>query len=238
MRLVEKNRAIQVSRQNNSYYNGIAADYDFMLDKEASNKIIRQKVADQFGSVVKRGRVLDFGGGTGLDIGWMTRNHYQISFCEPSFAMRKLAMERARNECPASHISYMDESKTDFRNWSRSFPFESKVNAVLANFAVLNCIADIDLVFEKIALTLKTGGIFFALVLDSSFKKRMRSHGMETIQSLIFGKPVQIQVDYNGRHQLVYLHSYRGIRKALLPYFDLITCQHLEDFNLLQLKRK
>ena len=42
--------------------------------------------------------------------------------------------------------------QTDFRNWNAGFPFDQKVNAVLANFAVINCIPDIELLFEKLAL--------------------------------------------------------------------------------------
>ncbi|MDP9041293.1 MAG: hypothetical protein M3N30_04880, partial [Bacteroidota bacterium] len=56
---------LRIGRQNIAYYDGIAADYDAILDRDSSNAIIRAKVADTFSSLVKSGTVLDFGGGTG-----------------------------------------------------------------------------------------------------------------------------------------------------------------------------
>lgn len=230
--------AIQTSRQNNSYYNAIAPDYDRMLEKDALNSAIRQKVADRFSQTVKAGRVLDFGGGTGLDIGWMSRNPYQISFCEPSYAMRKIAMERIKKDYPSVKISFLDESKTDFRTWDDSFPFEFKVQAILANFAVLNCIQDIELVFGKMALAIQSGGVVFVLVLDSSLKYRLRSNTKATLLSIFFGHPVTTRIDYNGKRQLVYLHSTKEMVKAFSPYFEHIDSETVANFKLIRLKRK
>ena len=230
--------AVQASRQNNSYYNAIASDYDTILGKDELNNVIRQKVADEFTQNVKNGRVLDFGGGTGLDIGWMHQNRYQIIFCEPSFAMRKIAMDRIKKEYPSAKISFLDESKTDFRNWDDSFPFQYKVQAVLANFAVLNCIKDIELVFRKMAMAVQPGGVVFALVLNSSLKNRLRSNMRDTLRSFLFKNTVTTFVDYHGKRQLVYLHSAKEITRAVHLHFNVLSLEPIQNFMLIRLKKK
>jgi ubiquinone/menaquinone biosynthesis C-methylase UbiE len=230
--------ALQVSRQNNVYYNAIAPDYDRILEKDEVNFIVRQKVAAEFSKIVRKGRVLDFGGGTGLDIGWMSQNHYHISFCEPSHAMRKIAMVKAQKNHPSAVVTFFDESKTDFRTWDDSFPFEFKVHAILANFGVLNCIKDIELVFGKMALALQSEGNFFALILNSSLKNRLRSNTRGTLQSIFSNRTVTSYVDYNGKRQLIYLHSLKEMSCAFNPYFELISTSHFEVFTMIRLKRK
>ncbi|HWY36712.1 MAG TPA: hypothetical protein VNX68_18855, partial [Nitrosopumilaceae archaeon] len=93
-----KEQDVQISRQNISYYDEIAGNYDAILNNDGANKIIREMVAGRFSSLVKGGYVLDFGGGTGRDLAWLIQNNYQIIFCEPSVAMRKIAINRIKNE--------------------------------------------------------------------------------------------------------------------------------------------
>jgi SAM-dependent methyltransferase len=235
---IQKNEK-QISRQNISYYDEIAADYDAILNKEASNKIIRKKVSDKFTSLVKGSVVLDFGGGTGEDLGWLLDNNYHVIFCEPSVSMCKIAIEKYKNEFSEAKITFFDNDKTNFRNWNETFPFEHKADAILANFAVINCIPDIGLLFKKLALAIKPGGILFALILDSSFKKRLRANLKETIKSIFSKNKVHYFVEYNGQRQLVYLHSNKDIKLAAAGSFDFNDIEKLtgSGFSLLQLVR-
>jgi SAM-dependent methyltransferase len=220
-----------VSEQNISYYNAIAAGYDAMLSNDTANSIIRSEVAAHFTRLVKEGYVLDFGGGTGQDLGWLLRQRYHILFCEPSFAMRQIALERGMKEFPGADILFMDDTKTDFRNWEEDYPFERKMDAVLANFAVINCIPDIGLLFEKLAKTIKPGGVVLALMLDNSLRKRLRSNLKGTIYSWITGNPVNFFIDYNGSCQLVYIHSVKAIKRALGNKFEFKYLEGLEGFG-------
>ena len=65
------NNYATINQQNISYYNEIAADYDAILQKDVNNTAVRLKLAAKFTTLVKSGRVLDFGGGTGQDLGWL-----------------------------------------------------------------------------------------------------------------------------------------------------------------------
>jgi SAM-dependent methyltransferase len=229
---------IQVSRQNISYYDEIAADYDAILNEDAANSATRSKVAAMFTALVKGGYVLDFGGGTGQDLGWLVQ-HYRVIFCEPSAPMRKIAMERSSKELPGSDIIFFDEPKTDFRIWTANFPFEQKVDAVLANFAVFNCIPDIELLFEKLALAIKPGGIVIAVFLDNSLIKRLRSNLKGTLSSFFSGGTVSFFINYNGQRQLVYIHTFKAIKKAAADRFDIHPGQlHGSGFRLIHLIRK
>src|ERR1700685_2208155 len=114
----------RISRQNISYYNEIGPQYDAILDKDEANTIIREKVTTRFTNLVKRDAVvLDFGGGTGRDLVWLLQNHYRVIFCEPSAVMRLIAIERGKSAFPDAGISFLDDNKSDFRNWHDVFPF-------------------------------------------------------------------------------------------------------------------
>lgn len=235
----ERERNIQISRQNISYYDKIAENYDAILNDDVSNIIIRNTVAGRFSSLVKNGCVLDFGGGTGGD-GWLIQHQYQILFCEPSVGMREIAIHRVTNEFPGAMITFFDNDKSDFRNWNNVYPFEQKVDAVIANFAVINCIPDMQLLFDKLALSIKPGGTVLALLLDNSLLKRLKSNLKGTIKSFFTGNPISIFINYNDKQQLVFIHTTLKIRKAVKNKFDFIHIDRLRQFGfcLIHLRRK
>ncbi|MCF6131632.1 class I SAM-dependent methyltransferase [Flavobacterium wongokense] len=216
------------NQKNISYYDKIAAAYDTILKHEVKNDLVRKKVAQQFISQVKEGLVLDFGGGTGEDLKWLSANNYSVIFCEPSSGMRGIAMEKF----PNSGITFLKEEQTDFTKWNQTLPFQQKVSGVIANFAVLNCIVDIELLFENMALVMAPKADLFFLVLDYGLKKR--------IQMLFEAKPMKLKIEYQGEDQQVYLHSVTAIRKASKANFEFICCERLREhgFSLIHLKRK
>jgi SAM-dependent methyltransferase len=229
-----------ISSQNILYYNLIAPDYDAILNKDAANAMIRQTVASRFIALVKGGSVLDFGGGTGRDLGWLTQNRYRVIFCEPSAAMRQIAMGREKTEFPEAGVTFFDDNQSDFRNWDTLLPFQQKTDAVLANFAVFNCIPDIEFLFEKLALATDPGGIVITLMLDGGILKRLRSNLKGTIKSIFSGAPVSYRIDYNGERQLVYIHSIHAIKKAVKRKFEFCHFERLDGsgFCLIHLVRK
>jgi SAM-dependent methyltransferase len=236
----ERSRNVQISMQNISYYDKIAENYDTILNDDVNNKIIRETVADRFSSLVKDGCVLDFGGGTGRDLGWLVQHRYQILFCEPSVGMREIAINRITNEFPDAMITFFDNDKSNFRNWNNNYPFERKVDAIIANFAVINCIPDIQLLFDKLALSIKPGGTVLALLLDNSLLKRLRSNLKGTIKSFFTGSPISIFIDYNDKQQQVFVHTSAKIREIVKNKFDFIHIERLRQFGfcLIHLRRK
>jgi sRNA-binding regulator protein Hfq len=229
-----------ISAGNISYYDKIADRYEAILKNDNKNEVIRNHVSKSFVARVKYGTVLDFGGGTGLDFNWLLKHQFEIIFCEPSASMRGRARERRDGEFPGSPILFLDEDKTDFRKWDGEFPLRQRINAVLANFAVFNCIPDIHLLFEKLALSLEAEGVVIALILESRLKKRLRSNFKGTVMSFFSRKPVELMIEENEERQLVYLHTIRAIRRAATDRFHFIHHERLTGlgFSLIHLVKK
>ncbi len=229
-----------IMQQNILYYDKIASQYDHILDQDKENAVTRNTVAGLFLRKVPGGTVLDFGAGTGKDLAWLSKNNYQVIVCEPSTAMREIAMRFNKEKLQDRDILFLDEAKTDFRGWQETLPFESKADAVLCNFAVINCIPALSILFKSLAMVTRPGAQLFALVLNSSFKKRWRSNRRGTIASLFSGATVQITVEFGHRQQTVYLHTLEKIIKASGSHFDLhhITALKENEFSLIHLIRK
>lgn len=221
-----------ISNQNIDYYDKIAASYDAILSHGNKTDFVRKKMADKLTSHLKQGIVLDFGGGTGEDLKWLLANDYSVIFCEPSSGMRNIAIAKFNAEFPNGNITFLEESKTDFLNWNKTLPFEEKANAVIANFAVLNCILNIDLIFKNIALITAPNAELILLVLDCNLKKRIKLY--------FSNKPIEVKVEYENKEQLVYLHSIKSIKKASAEIFEFKSCERFKEqgFSLIHLTRK
>jgi len=203
-----------ITRQNVSYYDEIAVQYDEILDRDSSNEITREKVKAAFCRLVPSGLVLDFGGGTGKDLEWLTKNGYQVIFCEPSVNMRERAISLHNN-----NVVILENNASDFVTWVTDGPFSEKVDAILANFAVINSIPDLKVLFKNISLVIKPGGHLLMLVLKNTFKKRWRLNRMATVHSLFTGLTVVADIEFNQHRQRVYLYTTGRIKKDALPYF-------------------
>ncbi len=227
-----KSNLQHIKNQNISYYDTIATEYDGIMNHDSKSDFVRENVADKLNSLVKKGIILDFGGGTGEDLKWLLANDYSVIFCEPSAGMRNVAIDKINREFPNGNIKFLEESKTDYTTWDKTLPFQQKVNAVLANFAVLNCIIDIDSFFKNVAMITAPNAEIFLLVLDYDLKKR--------IQMYFSNKPIKVKVAYESKEQLVYLHSVKSIKKASSEIFEFKSCERFkeEGFSLIHLTQK
>ena len=121
------NKIKQSFREENiAFFDEFAKNYNSILEQNNSNKIIRQRVAEKFCNSVEPGLVLDFGGGTGLDLSWLTGNEFKIFFCEPSSRMRQHAINYNNNILHSNDIVFLDNAKTDFSLWKKNFHFPKK----------------------------------------------------------------------------------------------------------------
>jgi SAM-dependent methyltransferase len=240
MPAIIKNIKSLIKEKNVSFYNEIANDYEKILEQEKSNKIVRKIVADKFQAAVKSGAVLDFGGGTGLDLEWLTNNNYNIFFCETSFGMRAKAIEYNKNILHNKNISFLKNNTTDFANWNNVLPFSEKMDAVLSDFAVINCIPDIELLFKNLALVMKPGSDLIALILQYNFKKILKSNLRGYIKSFFLQKPLTTLVKYSGKEHTVFVYSRKEIKKASKVYFNFCSYEILKDygFSLIHLTKK
>lgn len=207
---------MEMHKENIFYYDQIANEYD-KITKDKNNTIIRERMEEKFKSIVSNGLVLDFGGGTGLDLEWLTSNNYRVIFCEPSNKMKEIAIDNYKQN---NQILFLHTPQTDFHNWSSQLPFAEKVDAVLCNFAVLNCIADIKTFFKNLATVMRPGADFIALILDNGFEKMMKQSKRKAVSSLIFHLPFKFYIHYNQHRQTVYIHTDKAIKDASEKFFE------------------
>jgi len=233
-------KTTQHTRQRNiSYYDEIAPGYDDALNKTDSNRLVRDRVREKLWGLLESGWVLDFGGGTGLDLPWLTAK-YRVLFCEPAAAMREKAIRYNDNTLRSNNIVFLDGGKTDFSTWETALPFLQKADAILSNFGPVNCIPDIGLLFSRLAMVIKPGGHCILVLLDLPFKKRLHWHRRNALVSLITGRPFVMYLREGPEQQTVYMHTRKAIKKAAFPYFDYCSDESLGGFGftLIHLVRK
>jgi SAM-dependent methyltransferase len=219
--------------RNISYHDGAAATYNRVMDEDRSNIPVRLKVKEKLLSLLPSGYVLDFGGGTGLDLEWLTARGYNVLFCEPSVTMREKAMEYNNLVLHSDKITFLESSGTDFTTWGEVLPFPRKVDAILSNFGPLNYIPDMERLFGSLALVIKPGGHFVLLVLDFDFKKRFRWHRRNAVRSLLFNTPFVMYIPYEDGRQTIFVHTVKEIRVNSGRYFDYCSHESLPGFGFM-----
>jgi SAM-dependent methyltransferase len=224
--------------QNLTYYDGIADAYDAILDKDVLNQVARKKVAEFFCRLIPSGQVLDFGGGTGKDLPWLLEKGYRIIFCEPSTKMREKAI--ALSSKYENHILFLSDTTADFRTWRYQLPFQGQVSGGLANFAVLNCIPALPVLFENLSLVIRPGGHLVLLVLQAGFRKRFKTNREAALISLFTGETVTGSVHFQQQQQTIYLHTITRIKKDAAPWFRFGSHTDIKENNfvLIHLVRK
>src|SRR5690606_12462134 len=133
--------------------------------------------------------------------------------------------------------SFIEEESSDISNWE--IPFPDKMDACLANFAVLNNIRTPGVAFEILALVIKSGGDLILNVLDARWGMLMRRYPIEFLRSFL-SKEVVTHTKYRGVTQTVYLHSPTELAMSADPYFELQGSLPLKAFGfmLLHLRRR
>lgn len=222
---------------SNSFYDLIAPEYNSYLQSEQNDRV-RKHITRIFIATIPTGIVADFGAGTGLDTLWLTEYYLKVYFLEPSSQMRRMAKANLRKH--ENKILFVEEN-IEFNNWSLSnLPFAEKVDGILANFAVLNCIPDVSQLFEKIALICKPGGHIVATVLDVRWQALLKKHSLKALMLALIHKTPTIYSSYKGFGHTTYLHSIRDLKKFSGKYFYWKNYIEVKGspFALMILKRK
>jgi SAM-dependent methyltransferase len=213
------------------FYDRIAVAYDELLTHQDLG--VRELVESQFLERVSNGCVLDFGGGTGLDLEWLSRSQKLVYFLEPSVRMRSVAKDRCQGY--KGYIKILDE-ELDFKQWKmNSHPFEPKVNGILANFAVFNCISELKLLFQSFYhITAKD-----SFVLATVLKPASRFHQLK----YLFRAKKRSELTYSsyeGLQHVAYRYRLEDFSAAIKDLFILTAFQPVpgSDLSLLILKRK
>jgi ubiquinone/menaquinone biosynthesis C-methylase UbiE len=218
------------------YYDKVAAEYDSHMT--ATDQAVRRLVEKIFAEKINGGFVLDFGGGTGLDLPWLLKKGYSVYFLEPSSNMRSIAKEALKGLRIKPVIV---ERQIDFHSWSeRNLPFTEKMQAILANFAVLNCIPDIECLFEKLAMVCASRCLFLATVLNTKPSRLLKSHSFPVAVKGLLNRKLVSRNEFKGVNQETFLHHINAYKSACRKHFDFLSCKPVpfSDFAILTLYKK
>jgi len=149
--------------------------------------------------------VLDFGAGTGIDAKTYTANGHLTFVYEPSEAMREYLAQHCHDEIARKTMVTV------------ASPLGCKVQAVTANFAVLNHFSDHTLLFEELSHVVDLGGFVLASMLNPYYlgDVRYRWWRANVINLIRHGHyPIASE---SGIHRF----APRVVARAAAPYFRL-----------------
>jgi len=210
-----------------SFYDLHASEYNSHMSVSDNN--VRTAVRQCFRDYVSGGKVLDFGGGTGLDLSWLSEHYEEVLFLEPSVNMRAEAHKVAQGRLNVFFV----EDNIDFNSWGDNLPFSKKVNGVIANFAVFNCIGNISALFEKLALVCSVDSYMVVTVINTSLKNLFKSHSFKFVMKAILNQQIEIANNQKGISHITYLHTVKQYILAAKGYFELVNYQPIPDSNFM-----
>jgi len=217
-----------------AFYDAVASDYNSHMTE--NDRRAREIIRNQFTAIVSPGNVMDFGGGTGLDLPWLTaNNNYRVFFLETSANMRAVAKQQHGND-----VNFI-ENTIDFNDWSpMHLPVKEKMDGILANFAVLNSIQNMDSFFEKMALICNSGCKLFLTVLDSRLPIIIKKYPFKTWLTYVMQRRLAITNRYNNITHTTYIHSLSVLKAASAGQFNFISYKPIafSNFVLLILSKK
>ncbi len=217
-----------------AFYDHIATIYNEQMNLDLDNNRIRNETAAYFSKILSEGSVLDFGGGTGLDLPWLLKKKYHVVFCEPSSKMRLEAIKLVNSHYTSSSITFLDDERVAKLSASDS---NIKVNAVLANFAVLNCIGDLEKIFNTLESVMRPGGHLIANVIDTRWFSLITKFPISYLKSVFTGKIITSSGGDNFVHK-TYLHRLSEIKKASSPFFNFEHWQPMNGYGFLMIHLK
>lgn len=152
-----------------SFYDSVAPHYDAQLRKVPGDIWTRRAFQSLVAENVRPGAtLLDFGCGTGTDDLWYTSQGYRVIAYDNSSGMLNELRRKCSNEIERGQMTCHSARYADFLNDARTGTLDH-LDAITANFAVLNLIYDLEPLFSAFASMLAPGGLVFASVMNPFF---------------------------------------------------------------------
>jgi SAM-dependent methyltransferase len=212
------------------FYDSIAREYDHFMTED--DRGVRDIVYRAIEDICPSGTAVDFGGGTGLDLPYLSKGH-KVFFIEPSVEMRAVAKQRSNS---LNDIHFIDNN-LQFENWNgERLPFPEKADLILMNFAVLNCISNLPLLFQQLALICHPGPFIIATILNPSPWHLLKTRPAALLK--YYFTRMKGYNNYKGISHTAYIYKRSAVRKASSPTFEVISLQPVlnSPFSLLILQ--
>ncbi len=220
------------------FYDRIAPEYNTFFTQP--DEFVRRTFSETFLEIVKTGNIMDFGGGTGLDLLWMVQNFQKVYFMEPSQKMREIATETAARSHMKNSVAFL-ENHLDFNLWNElNLPVQEKMDGIAANFAVFNCIENLDLLFEKLALICHKNGHILATVINSDFFSIWKNYSAIVAIKSIMKKRLKVYNNHKGTGHPTYFFQLKYLKSSSSKFFRFIAYKPVpgSPFAILILSKK
>jgi 2-polyprenyl-3-methyl-5-hydroxy-6-metoxy-1,4-benzoquinol methylase len=136
-------------------FDALADDYDRHFAHTRLGRWLREAVWECLAESFATGqRVLDLGTGSGEDAIWLAGRGIDVTATDASARMLAVARAKAEAAGVAHRIGF---HQVDWRAPDASAPNSGLYDGALANFGVLNCIADHRRLAERLAVALRRG---------------------------------------------------------------------------------
>ena len=159
-------------KQNAAFHDQLAAEYDGHLTGNPHNALARSAFRDLVTRYVPSGStLLDFGCGTGLDAQYYACQGYRVLAYDNSPGMVAQLEQRCPSEIAGGQIRTCAVAYPSFPTGLPAWPAPQ---AIVANFAVLNSIRDLQPLFGHFARLLAPGGWVMVSLLNPFHWSKVR----------------------------------------------------------------
>ncbi|MSP14542.1 MAG: class I SAM-dependent methyltransferase [Chloroflexi bacterium] len=151
-------------------FDAAAPEYDQSFTHRALGRWLREPVWQALGRIFQPGdRVLELGCGTGEDAIWLARRGVLVTATDVSTEMMAVAQHKAANLGLSEQISWHAWDLSNLGKGSAHgaspLPYSGLYGGALANFGVLNCLADRRPLAENLAQQMQPGGRLLLVIM-------------------------------------------------------------------------
>jgi SAM-dependent methyltransferase len=212
-----------MSEPTAAHYDAIAADYDRQVDGLAANRAMREafrtRVAELAGP---SSTILDFGCGTGTDAAWYAAHGHRVVAYDVSAGMVDVLGARCATEIAAGTVVPI---VGDLHALVDALGRYAPIDAVAANFAALNHVADLEPVFAALAPHLRPGGVLVASLLNPLQRTDVRRRWwFKRMWINLWRDTVVVRGDV-----VTYRHQVRTLRRMARRWFTIEEIAHVDD---------
>jgi len=188
------------------YYDALASEYDNILTEQ--DNIIRNDVQKYFKSIEGICEILDFGGGSGLDLFWQLKVGYKVLFYEPSEKMAKRAKDKVENHPNKEDVQFIIGKDARISKLHTRINPTQKVDAIFSNFAAINSISDLNSLFETFSQLLRPHGHIVCLLYKPN-------SGIINKFKQLFNIKISLNIkNQSGLQMMVHVHSEKELKSA------------------------
>jgi SAM-dependent methyltransferase len=208
--------ADSIEAQSSAFYDGIAHDYDRLLDTPRARGMRACFWQRAEALVPPRSRILDFGAGSGIDAEHFARLGHRITAYDVSAGMLGMLERRCAAEiADGTVVPVLGPSAQASRALAASAPFD----AVLCNFAVFSALPRLGETLRLFGALVRPGGVALICVQNPWHLDDMRTRGF---WRALLDRPFTSVLRYRrGPSDYHFRHSPRQVERAARPEFVL-----------------